>query len=96
MRRGDDISPLVLHFPATRIDLYLIRKDALTASRAALRESSKTEEMQLPPDTYEGWLRTQHVHHSAGVPEGAPAKDSYETWLGIRVEKRRTKAAGKN
>lgn len=67
-----------------------------TISLATLRESSKTEEMQLSPDTYEGWLRTQHAHRQAGVPKGTPAKDSYETWLRIRVEKRKAKTAGKN
>lgn len=61
-----------------------------------MRESSKTEEMQLPPDTYEGWLRTQRVHHSAGAPAGAPAQDSYETWLETRVEKQTSKAEGKD
>ncbi|MGD0319047.1 MAG: hypothetical protein ABSB56_05080 [Nitrososphaerales archaeon] len=60
-----------------------------------MRRSSKKEEMQLPPDTYEGWLRAQSVRHTAGAPEVTPAKDSYETWLEIRVEKQRMKAAGK-
>jgi len=82
--------------PTTRISFHLIGKGTLTAFRVALRKSSKTEEMQLPPDTYEGWLRTQHVHHPAGVPKGTPAKDSYESWLGIRVEKHKTKSADRN
>lgn len=56
--------------------VYLIRENVVPIS-SYLRESPKTEEMQIPPDTYEGWLRTQHVHYPASVPEGKLAKDSY-------------------
>jgi hypothetical protein len=51
-----------------------------------LRESSKLDKTKLPGDTYEKWLRTNKERSTKARGSETPAPDSYETWIGKRVE----------
>jgi len=52
----------------------------------SLRESSKLDKTKLPGDTYEKWLGTQTKQPGKVRRSETPAPDSYETWIGKRVE----------
>jgi hypothetical protein len=60
-----------------------------------MRESPKLDKTKLPGDTYEKWLVNQTKGPGRPGNRETPAKDSYETWIEKRVEKRLkgTKAA---
>jgi hypothetical protein len=51
-----------------------------------LRESSKLDKTKLPGDTYEKWLGTNKERSKRTRGSETPAPDSYETWIGKRVE----------
>ncbi len=53
-----------------------------------MRESSKLEKTKLPVDAYEGWLKTQARQPEKGKRRETNATDTYEAWIGKRVEKR--------
>jgi hypothetical protein len=58
-----------------------------------MRESSRTERMHLPANTYEEWLKAQGVK-PAGTRLGKKiTEDQYEIWLEKSV-KRRTHKPG--
>jgi hypothetical protein len=51
-----------------------------------LRESSKRDKTKLPGDTYEKWLGTQKAPPGKGKSREESTPDSYETWIGKRVQ----------
>ena len=52
-----------------------------------MRESRKTERMQLPRDAMEEWLVSQTTKPSTGLAKRrTPAKDAYEAWIAKRVD----------
>jgi hypothetical protein len=51
-----------------------------------LRESSKLDKTRLPGDTYEKWLGTNKERSKKIRGSEKPALDSYEAWIGKRVE----------
>jgi hypothetical protein len=61
-----------------------------------MRESSKIEKTHLPPDAFEEWVKSQPVKPGAGRPSRKPAQNSYEVWVGKRVEKRAEKRIKKS
>jgi hypothetical protein len=61
----------------------------LARFRGKLRESSKLDKTKLPGDTYEKWLGNQKTPPGKGKSSEASTPDSYETWIGKRVETRK-------
>ncbi|HZW85738.1 MAG TPA: hypothetical protein VFE91_07560 [Nitrososphaerales archaeon] len=51
-----------------------------------MRESSKLDQTKLPVDTYEKWLGTNKERSKKGRGSETPAPDSYDVWVGKRVE----------
>jgi len=51
-----------------------------------MRESKRTEKMQLPKDTTEAWLESQRPSVSA-TRHRSPLEDSFEAWMEKRVQK---------
>jgi hypothetical protein len=56
-----------------------------------LRESSKLDKTKLPGDTYEKWLGTNKERSTKTRGSETPAPDSYETWIGKRIETKKRK-----
>jgi hypothetical protein len=60
-----------------------------------MRESSKSEKTKLPVDTYEKWLGNQKKPPGKGKSPETSTPDSYETWVGKRVETKKQAARTK-
>ena len=50
-----------------------------------MRESKKTEQMQLPRDTTEVWLESQKTPRRRAVTHVNPPEDALEAWINKRV-----------
>ncbi len=53
-----------------------------------MRESRKNERTQLPPDTFEEWVKAQAVRPADARRSKRTSEDSYESWVSKRVERR--------
>jgi hypothetical protein len=75
--------------------MRLVPQYSLGPSIEFMRESARSEQTQLPRDTYQEWLKSQK-EEPLGKGRGEKVSENiFEVWMAKRVDRRTKKASSK-